>query len=224
MKIKVFALIGLLSILLLSGVACDVGGPTTYQLTTVVEGQGSITPSEGSFTSGEAVTLTASPASGWSFSHWGGQGSGSQNPISITMDSDKTVYAYFTEETAEPTQTSAALPTEQQPTATSTGSELNAPQLLAPAAGETILSKKPTFQWSSIGWADKYDIQVATDSGFASASLVINQNLGNVQAYQAPSDLANGTYYWHVKAKSDTSQTAWSSTGTFTIAKSMPGG
>jgi len=103
------------------------------------------------------------------------------------------------------------------------GSELLAPQLLAPAAGETILSKKPTFQWSAIGWGDKYDIQVATDAGFAAASLVINQNLGNVQAYQAPSDLANGTYYWHVKAKSDTSQTAWSSTGTFTIAKNLPG-
>ena len=217
MKIKVFALIGLLSILLVSGLACDGGGPTTYRLSIVVEGQGHVSPDSGTFTDGDSITITAIPSSGWSFSHWGGQGSGSQNPISITMGSDKTVYAYFTEETAEPTQTSAALPTEQQPTATSTGSELNAPQLLAPAAGETILSKKPTFQWSSIGWADKYDIQVATDAGFAAASLVINQNLGNVQAYQAPSDLANGTYYWHVKAKSDNSQTAWSAVGTFTI-------
>ena len=224
MKIKVFALIGLLSILLLSGVACDVGGPTTYQLTTVVEGQGSITPSEGSFTSGEAVTLTASPASGWSFSHWGGQGSGSQNPISITMDSDKTVYAYFTEETAEPTQTSAALPTEQQPTATSAGSELIAPTLKAPKAGAIILQTKPLFQWSGIGWADKYQLQVATDSGFASAALVINENLGNVQAFEAPTELPYSTYYWRVKAMSDTSETEWSSMGVFTVAKEMPGG
>jgi hypothetical protein len=140
------------------------------------------------------------------------------------MDSDKTVYAYFTQETTGPIQTSAALPTEQQqPTTTSTGSDLNAPQLIAPAAGSGIQDKQPTFQWTAIGWADKYDIQVATDAGFAAASLVINENLGNVQAYQAPSDLANGTYYWHVKAKSDTSQTAWSSTGTFTIAKNLPG-
>jgi hypothetical protein len=104
------------------------------------------------------------------------------------------------------------------------GAELVAPKLLAPSAGATILETKPTFQWTAIGWADKYQIQVATSSAFGSADMVVNENLGDVQAYQADSELAEGTYFWRVKASSATSETEWSSTGTFTIAESLPGG
>jgi hypothetical protein len=104
------------------------------------------------------------------------------------------------------------------------GAELVAPELLAPAAGATILETNPTFQWTAIGWADKYQIQVATSSAFGSADMVVNENLGDVQAYQAGKDLAEGTYFWRVKASSSTSETEWSSTGTFTIAESLPGG
>jgi len=104
------------------------------------------------------------------------------------------------------------------------GAELIAPTLKAPKAGATILQTKPLFQWSGIGWADKYLIQVATDSGFASSAMVINENLGNVQAFEAPTELSYNTYYWRVKAMSDTSETEWSSMGVFTVAKDMPGG
>jgi len=97
------------------------------------------------------------------------------------------------------------------------GSELIAPKLIAPAAGSTLKDSMPMFQWSAIGWATNYDVQVATDSAFTSASMVINSQLGNVQAMQASSELADGTYYWHVRARSATTETPWSSTGTFTI-------
>jgi len=99
------------------------------------------------------------------------------------------------------------------------GSKLLAPELLAPAPGAIIGETEPTFQWTSIGWADKYQIQVATSSAFGSSDMVVNENLGDVQAYQASKELAEGTYYWHVKASSDTSSTQWSSTGTFTISE-----
>jgi len=99
------------------------------------------------------------------------------------------------------------------------GAKLLAPELLAPAPGATIGETEPTFQWTSIGWADKYQIQVATSSAFGSSDMVVNENLGDVQAYQASKELAEGTYYWHVKASSDTSSTQWSSTGTFTISE-----
>ena len=78
---------------------------TTYQLSTYVEGQGNVSPSEGTFSKGEVITLSAMPALGWSFSHWGGQGSGTENPTSIIMDSNKTVYAYFTETASIPITT-----------------------------------------------------------------------------------------------------------------------
>ena len=48
-----------------------------------------------SYTSGTSVTLTATPASGYSFSSWGGACSGQGNPCSLKMDANKTVSASF---------------------------------------------------------------------------------------------------------------------------------
>ncbi len=104
------------------------------------------------------------------------------------------------------------------------GSEKVSPMLIVPAAGARITESRPTFQWTAIGWADKYSIQVATSSAFGSSDMVINENLGDVQAYQPGSDLADGSYFWRVKADSSTSGTGWSSTGTFTIATDGAGG
>ncbi len=71
--------------------------PQQYTLTTNVSGQGSITlnPPGGLYDDGTVVTLTAAPASGWQFDNWSGDLSGSNNPETITMDSDKTVTANF---------------------------------------------------------------------------------------------------------------------------------
>jgi hypothetical protein len=107
---------------------------------------------------------------------------------------------------------------------TTSVAEIVAPTLIAPEAGEYILDTTPMFQWSAVGWADRYQIQVATDSGFGLSAMVIDEELGNVQALKSPLELPYETYYWHVKAMSDTSETEWSATGVFTIVKEMPGG
>jgi hypothetical protein len=104
------------------------------------------------------------------------------------------------------------------------GPELIAPRLQSPAAGAVILETRPVFQWSAIGWADSYMLQVATDSGFASSALVVNENLGNTQGLQSPTDLADGIYYWRVKASSATSETPWSATGIFSVGEMADGG
>lgn len=77
--------------------AIEYGGstPTAYTLSTNVSGSGSVSPSSGAYTSGTSVSLTATPASGWVFSHWSGDASGSSNPISVTMNSNKSVTAVF---------------------------------------------------------------------------------------------------------------------------------
>jgi PKD repeat protein len=75
------------------------GGPAQYTLTTNTVGQGSIAlnPTGGTYNDGTVVTLTANPASGWQFDGWSGALSGSTNPDTITMNSDKSVTATFTE-------------------------------------------------------------------------------------------------------------------------------
>ncbi|MGB9841310.1 MAG: InlB B-repeat-containing protein, partial [Candidatus Bathyarchaeales archaeon] len=53
------------------------------------------TPDQTTYADGTTVELTATAASGWTFSHWSGDAAGTSNPITITMDGDKTVTAYF---------------------------------------------------------------------------------------------------------------------------------
>jgi uncharacterized repeat protein (TIGR02543 family) len=73
-----------------------------YSLTTTVSpaGGGIVTPSSGGncgdkYYSGTSVNLTATPNSGYIFSGWSGDITGSSNPASVTMDSDKTITANF---------------------------------------------------------------------------------------------------------------------------------
>jgi hypothetical protein len=75
-----------------------VSPPTdTYTLTTYISpsGAGSVSPSSGEYGAGVRVTLTANPASGYTFDHWSGSASGTTSTITVTMNSDKSVTAYF---------------------------------------------------------------------------------------------------------------------------------
>jgi uncharacterized repeat protein (TIGR02543 family) len=70
-----------------------------YSLSVYVVGGGSVSksPDQSSYASGSIVTLTATPSSGWSFSGWSGNFSGSANPAQITMNNPKVVIATFTQ-------------------------------------------------------------------------------------------------------------------------------
>lgn len=68
-------------------------------LTIVITGQGTVTKNPANPQPGDWVTLTAVPASGWTFAGWGDDLSGTNNPAAILMDTDKTVSALFVEQT-----------------------------------------------------------------------------------------------------------------------------
>jgi len=69
----------------------------TYTLTTAVNpsGTGLVSPSGRQYESGVQVTITASPAGGYTFDHWSGSASDTSPTISITMDHDYSVTANF---------------------------------------------------------------------------------------------------------------------------------
>lgn len=73
---------------------------TGFALNVQKVGNGSVAknPDKTLYQSGEQVTLTATPDAGWSFSGWSGDATGANNPLTITMNSDKTVLATFTED------------------------------------------------------------------------------------------------------------------------------
>lgn len=64
---------------------------------------GYVSPAGGEYESGAEVTLTAYPASGYAFDYWGGAGSGSLSTVVITMNSDRTLIAYFSASGSPPT-------------------------------------------------------------------------------------------------------------------------
>lgn len=58
---------------------------------------GLVFPAGGEYESGVQVTLTANPASGYTFDYWAGGASGTSSTTTIVMDSDKGVTAHFKE-------------------------------------------------------------------------------------------------------------------------------
>lgn len=79
--------------------------PTTYTLSVNINPPqaGSVSPAGGEYESGDQITLTASPAGGYAFVYWGGAASGSSNTVSVTINSDKVVTAYFELDESSPT-------------------------------------------------------------------------------------------------------------------------
>jgi uncharacterized repeat protein (TIGR02543 family) len=68
----------------------------TYTLDiTAVFGSVTKSPSKTLYNHGETVSLQAVPNSGHDFTGWAGDASGSNNPVSLTMDSNKSVTANF---------------------------------------------------------------------------------------------------------------------------------
>ncbi|MFZ1538728.1 MAG: hypothetical protein WAT23_15255, partial [Chromatiaceae bacterium] len=74
-----------------------------YTLTVNKLGQGTVTrnPSKATYDCNEQVTMTATPANGWSFAGWSGNLSGTQNPQNLTMDGNKSVTANFSDLTQD---------------------------------------------------------------------------------------------------------------------------
>jgi len=87
-----------------------VGAPVKFPLTIAVappnSGTVSVSPPQppDGYDAGTPVMLTASAAAGFAFSAWSGAATGAQNPLTITMDSEKSITANFSPVTV-PTHT-----------------------------------------------------------------------------------------------------------------------
>jgi len=96
---SIIAAIGIVGIVT-SGQPTTSSGPeptSEYTLSVSVNpsGAGWVSPSSGQYEYGDQVTLTASPASGYTFDHWSGSASGTSSITTITMYYDRSVVANF---------------------------------------------------------------------------------------------------------------------------------
>jgi uncharacterized repeat protein (TIGR02543 family) len=119
--------------------------PIEYTLTVNVTGDGTVSknPDQATYHYGDVVELTADADPGWDFSHWSGDLSGSDNPKSITMDSDKAVTANFSQIEYDLTVIIVG-----------DGSVTKNPDQATYHYGDTVaLTANPALGWSFAGWS-----------------------------------------------------------------------
>ncbi|REL32966.1 hypothetical protein DYD21_14215 [Rhodohalobacter sp. SW132] len=109
---KVFYILFIVTSLLLISVSCSDSDnssnnpvspdvETKYNLSVIADPAegGSASPASGEYNSGDLVEITASANEKWIFEGWQGDHTGTTNPVSITIDSDKDIVALFAERT-----------------------------------------------------------------------------------------------------------------------------
>jgi len=104
-------------------------------------------PPNGPYVSNTIVVLTAVASStNWAFDHWGGDATGTQNPVSVTMNGPRSVQAVFVQ-TAFPLTVS----TPGGGSATVNGQTIQ-PVTYYSAGSVLILSAAPNNDWVFLGW------------------------------------------------------------------------
>ncbi|WP_175402809.1 InlB B-repeat-containing protein [Mangrovivirga cuniculi] len=72
---------------------------TSYNLTTQIEGSGSVSPATANVKAGETIEVTAISDEGFEFESWSGDLVSTDNPLSIKMDNDYNITANFKSKT-----------------------------------------------------------------------------------------------------------------------------
>ena len=111
----------------------------TYALTVIaVNGTVSRNPDHASYDSNSVVELTATPATGYTFTGWSGAATGTTNPVTVTMDAAKTVTATFAIKTYALTVSATNGSVAKSPDLTSYDSNAVVQLTATPATGYTF--------------------------------------------------------------------------------------
>ena len=160
-------------------------------------------PTNGTYDDGTVVALTATPATGYQFDGWSGDVTGTTNPLSITMDTDKTVTATFS--LIERTLTINATNGRVNVTGASNSKNQNNSNDFYFDHGETTsITAVPNAGYQFDGWsgdangsANPLSLTMDADKTITATfspiqhTLTINATNGNVTANPSP---VNGTY------------------------------
>ena len=144
-----------------------------YALAVSVVGSGSVTrnPDQAAYNPGTVVSLSATPAVGWTFAGWSGDLSGSANPQAITMNANKVVTATFTQ------QSQYALAVN----VVGSGSVTRNPDQAAYNPGTVVsLSATPATGWTFAGWSGDLSGSANPQAITMNANKVVTATFSNI--------------------------------------------
>ncbi|MEO6499825.1 MAG: choice-of-anchor D domain-containing protein, partial [Mucilaginibacter sp.] len=144
-----------------------------FDLSVTTSGNGTVakSPDQAGYTAGTGVTLTATPASGQQFAGWSGDASGNTNPLTITMDADKSITATFAPASSQYTLTV---------TTSGNGTVVKNPNQATYAVGTSVsLTATPAAGQQFTGWS-------GAGSGTANPLMIIMNANKAVTATFAP--------------------------------------
>jgi hypothetical protein len=180
--------------------AFDVTAALLYTLTTTTSptAGGSIgrSPNAASYAAGTVVTLTANANPGYHFVNWSGDLTGTTNPTTITMSTNRSVTAVFAAETLAPAP----------------------PDLLSPTDKTVLSTLTPTLSWTTVPGATQYRITIWPTS--YSSLYLVNELLATT-SYVVPTGILSSfdVYGWTVRAGNSL---GWSVNATFPGVTSLP--
>lgn len=89
--------------------------------------------------------------------------------------------------------------------------DVEMPTLLLPANGSSSVSGTRVLDWSDVWNANEYQLQIATDSSFASTLIDTTVTSSTYTCVHT----INTTYYWRVRAKNEIGNSAWTASWSF---------
>lgn len=104
MKLPALRIVCALLFVLITFSSCDDDDNEVRYVLTVSKSEasgGTVSPDRGTFLAGEVVRITVTPSQSYTFVGWQGDATGDDNPILITMNSDKSITAVFEEKEME---------------------------------------------------------------------------------------------------------------------------
>ncbi len=120
-------------------------GPFTLTVTTSGSGSVARSPNAATYAGGTSVTLTATPAAGFTFAGWSGAATGTTNPLAVAMTANRAITATFTA-----TSTTYTLTV----TTSGSGSVARSPNAASYASGSTVtLTATPAAGFTFAGWS-----------------------------------------------------------------------
>jgi len=158
----------------------DGSAPVQYTLSTTAS-NGTINPSGGDYNANSSVTLTAEGNTGYRFTNWSGDASGSNNPLTITMDSDKNITASF-----------EVVPTYQVNITSNNGTVT--PSSGTYTEGQVIeLNAEPSLGYEFSGWSGDISGNDNPTSVTVNSNLNITANYSVVPTYTLTTTASNGS-------------------------------